>query len=130
VSAQQTAAAQGGGRDRGRPRRRRRRPGRGATRQFSRSRAAYGSSAPSNVDLLMDVPLQITVELGEPPSSSRTSWRSPRLESCSSTSWPESRGHSGERQARGRGEVVVITQSFGVRVTDIVSPPSAFQCVR
>lgn len=76
-----------------------------------------------NIDLLMDVPLQVTVELG------RTRRPIKDILALGPGSIVELDRFAGEPvdvfvngQLVARGEVVVIDENFGVRITDIVSP--------
>jgi len=75
-----------------------------------------------SLDLLMDVPLQVTVELG------RKKMRIADLLSLSKGSVMELAKVAGEpldvrvnNQLIARGEAVVINDKFGVRLTDVVS---------
>ncbi|MDX8046947.1 flagellar motor switch phosphatase FliY [Gracilibacillus sp. S3-1-1] len=75
-----------------------------------------------NLDLLMDIPLQVTVELG------RTKRTVQEILELSSGSIVELDKLAGEpvdilvnQKLIAKGEVVVIDENFGVRVTDIVS---------
>ncbi|WP_163579871.1 flagellar motor switch phosphatase FliY [Gracilibacillus saliphilus] len=75
-----------------------------------------------NLDLLMDIPLQVTVELG------RTKRTVKEILELSSGSIVELDKLAGEpvdilvnQKLIAKGEVVVIDENFGVRVTDIVS---------
>ncbi|GAE91619.1 flagellar motor switch protein FliN [Gracilibacillus boraciitolerans JCM 21714] len=75
-----------------------------------------------NLDLLMDIPLQVTVELG------RTKRTVKEILELSSGSIIELDKLAGEpvdilvnQRLIAKGEVVVIDENFGVRVTDIVS---------
>lgn len=75
-----------------------------------------------NLDLLMDIPLQVTVELG------RTKRSIKEILELSSGSIIELDKLAGEpvdilinRKIVAKGEVVVIDENFGVRVTDIIS---------
>jgi len=76
-----------------------------------------------NINLLMDVPLQITVELG------RTSKKIKEILEFGQGSIIELDKLSGEPvdilvngKNIAKGEVVVIDESFGVRITDIIHP--------
>ncbi len=77
---------------------------------------------PSNIDLIMDVPLQVTVELG------RTKMQIKEILDLGAGSIVELDKLAGEPvdvrvngKLIAKGEVVVIDESFGVRITDIVS---------
>lgn len=79
--------------------------------------------APENLDLILDVPLQISVELG------RTNKTIKDILNFSQGSIVELDKLAGEPvdmlvngKLFAKGEVVVIDENFGVRITDIVSP--------
>lgn len=79
--------------------------------------------APENLDLILDVPLQISVELG------RTNKTIKDILNFSTGSIIELNKLAGEPvdmlvngKLFAKGEVVVIDENFGVRITDIVSP--------
>lgn len=78
---------------------------------------------PENLDLILDVPLQISVELG------RTNKTIKDILNFSAGSIVELNKLAGEPvdmlvngKLFAKGEVVVIDENFGVRITDIVSP--------
>ncbi len=78
---------------------------------------------PSNIDLLLDVPLQITVELG------RTKMLVKEILELGTGSVIELERLAGESidvlvngKLIAKGEVVVIDENFGIRITSIVSP--------
>ncbi|MGM0608401.1 MAG: flagellar motor switch protein FliN [Candidatus Muiribacteriota bacterium] len=78
---------------------------------------------PSNIDLLLDVPLQITVELG------RTKMLVKDILELGTGSVIELERLAGESidvlvngKLIAKGEVVVIDENFGIRITTIVSP--------
>ncbi|MFZ5943697.1 MAG: flagellar motor switch phosphatase FliY [Bacillota bacterium] len=80
-------------------------------------------SAPQNLDLILDVPLQVSVELG------RTNKTIKEILEFSTGSIIELNKLAGEPvdmlingKLFAKGEVVVIDENFGVRITDIVSP--------
>lgn len=88
--------------------------------------AGGGGAAPSastqNLDFLLDVPLEVTVELG------RTSMIINKLLQLTQGSVVEldkAAGASVEiyvnRKLMGKGEVVVVNERFGIRVTEIIS---------
>jgi flagellar motor switch protein FliN/FliY len=77
----------------------------------------------ADIDLLLDVPLQITVELGQARRTIR------ELLELGQGSILHLTRHAGEPvdvlvngQHIARGEVVVIDENFGIRVTEVVSP--------
>ena len=91
--------------------------------QFSSfDEVAREQSAPNNLDMLLDIPLQVTVELG------RTKRMVKEILEMSQGSIVELDKLAGEpvdilinNKLIAVGEVVVIDENFGVRVTDILS---------
>lgn len=88
---------------------------------FTPERRLMGQEA-NNLDMLLDIPLQVTVELG------RTTRSVKEILSLSSGSIIELDKLAGEpvdilvnKRLIATGEVVVIDENFGVRVTDIIS---------
>lgn len=88
---------------------------------FDAGNAAYNE--PQNLDLLLDIPLQVTVELGRTKRVIRD------ILELSPGSILELDKLAGEpvdilvnNKLIAKGEVVVIEENFGVRVTDILSP--------
>lgn len=82
---------------------------------------AGGMGAPANIDLIMDVPLEVTVELGRTKKAiSDVLDFSPGtiIELDKIAGEPVDVLVNGKLVAR--GEVVVIEESFGVRVTEII----------
>ncbi|WP_110933109.1 flagellar motor switch phosphatase FliY [Paenibacillus bouchesdurhonensis] len=84
--------------------------------------SAYGQADDNNLNLLMDIPLKVTVELG------RTQKQIKDILELSQGSIIELDKLAGEpvdilvnNKLIAKGEVVVIDENFGVRVTDIVS---------
>ncbi len=91
--------------------------------QFSNFQSApYGQADDTNLNLLLDIPLKVTVELG------RTKKQIKEILELSQGSIIELDKLAGEpvdilvnNKLIAKGEVVVIDENFGVRVTDIVS---------
>ncbi len=88
-------------------------------------------SEAKNLDMLMDIPLQVTVELG------RTKRSVKEILELSSGSIIELDKLAGEpvdilvnNRLIAKGEVVVIDENFGVRVTDIVSQSDRLKKLR
>ncbi len=82
---------------------------------------APGASAPANIDLIMDVALQVTVELGRTKKSiSEVLDFAPGtiIELDKVAGEPVEVFVNGKMVAK--GEVVVIEESFGVRITEII----------
>lgn len=91
--------------------------------QFAPLATAQPMEIPSNIGLLMDVPLQVTVELG------RTKMVIKDILELGTGSIVELDKLAGEPvdllvngKLVAKGEVVVIDENFGLRITDIVSP--------
>ncbi len=79
--------------------------------------------SPQEIDFLLDIPLEITVELG------RTRMLIKDLLQLGQGSVVELEKLAGEpmeilvnNRLVARGEVVVVNEKFGVRLTDIISP--------
>ena len=90
--------------------------------------AGKGEGAPPNLKFILDIPLQITVELG------RKRLLVHDLLQLSQGSIIELTKQIGEpfevlvnQKLIARGEVVVINDKFGVRITDIISPMERVQ---
>lgn len=89
--------------------------------QFSQS--AGGSQAPRGFDMIMDIPVALTVELGRTKISIRN------LLQLAHGSVVELEGLAGEPMdvlingtLIAQGEVVVVNEKFGIRLTDIITP--------
>lgn len=91
--------------------------------QFAPLQADYKPKDMGNIDLIMDVPLQITVELGKTKKTIREILA---LGSGSVVELDKLAGEPVDLLVNGKllakGEVVVIDENFGIRVTDIISP--------
>lgn len=81
------------------------------------------ASAPSNLDMIMDIPVQLTVELGRTKIAIRS------LLQLAQGSVVELDGLAGEPMdvlvngcLIAQGEVVVVNDKFGIRLTDIINP--------
>ena len=92
---------------------------------------AVAEAEPNNLNLLLDIPLQVTVELGRTRRSVKD------ILELSSGSVIELDKLAGEpvdilvnNKLIAQGEVVVIDESFGVRVTDIVSQTDRIKKLR
>lgn len=93
------------------------------TAKFNQLNSQVQPKVPQNLDLILDVPLQISVELG------RTNKTIKEILEFSTGSIIELNKLAGEPvdmlingKLFAKGEVVVIEENFGVRITDIVSP--------
>lgn len=91
--------------------------------EFSEPGANSSGGQLQNVDFILDIPLEVTVELG------RTSMLINDLLQLGQGSVIELNKLAGEpleilvnKKLIARGEVVVVNEKFGVRLTDIVSP--------
>ncbi len=90
-----------------------------------------GQQESKNLDMLLDIPLQVTVELG------RTNRSVKDILEMSSGSIIELDKLAGEpvdilvnSRLIAKGEVVVIDENFGVRISDIVSPSDRLNKLR
>lgn len=91
---------------------------------FERFDSADQSSAlPSNFDMIMDIPVHLTVELGRTKIAIRS------LLQLAQGSVVELDGLAGEPMdvlvngcLIAQGEVVVVNEKFGIRLTDIITP--------
>lgn len=85
--------------------------------------APAGNGARHDIDLILDIPVQLTVELG------RTRVPIKQVLSMAQGSVIELDGLAGEPMDLlvngcliAQGEVVVVNEKFGIRITDIVTP--------
>lgn len=80
-------------------------------------------SEADNIELLFDIPLQLTVELGRTTMSIKEVLA---LTSGSVIELDKLTGESAELLVNGkliaRGEVVVVDENFGLRITEIIRP--------
>ena len=93
------------------------------TAQFSNVQDAGQSAEQKSIDFILDLPLQVTVELG------RTQILINDLLRLGQGSVVELSKLAGEpmevlvnQKLVARGEVVVVNEKFGVRLTDVISP--------
>ncbi len=91
--------------------------------EFSELQKTGVVTAPQNLDFILDIPLEVTVELG------RTTMAIYDLLQMGQGSIIELSKLAGEpleilvnKKLIARGEVVVVNEKFGIRLTDIVSP--------
>ena len=82
-----------------------------------------GADAPHEIDMILDIPVQLTVELG------RTKIAIRNLLQLAQGSVVELDGLAGEPMdvlvngcLIAQGEVVVVNDRFGIRLTDIITP--------
>lgn len=90
--------------------------------EFSELKESEVVSAPGNLDFIMDIPLEVTVELG------RSSMPIYELLQLGQGSIIELDKMAGEplsilvnQKLIARGEVVVVNEKFGIRLTEVVS---------
>ncbi|WP_028453344.1 flagellar motor switch protein FliN [Chitinilyticum aquatile] len=81
------------------------------------------AGAPSNIDMILDIPVSLTVELGRTKIAIRS------LLQLAQGSVVELDGLAGEPMdvlvngcLIAQGEVVVVNEKFGIRLTDIITP--------
>jgi flagellar motor switch protein FliN/FliY len=94
-----------------------------ASYEFSDLNQSAKAKAPADMDFILDVPLEISVELG------KTRMQIHELLKLSQGSIIELTKTAGEsleilanRRLIARGEVVVANEKYGIRVTEIISP--------
>lgn len=90
---------------------------------FEKFGAAGGATTPNDLDMILDIPVQLTVELG------RTKMPIKNLLQLAQGSVVELAGMAGEPldvMINGfliaQGEVVVVNDKLGIRLTDITTP--------
>ena len=95
---------------------------------FQELKPAAGTAGHRDMDFLLDIPLEITVELG------RTRMLIKDLLQLGQGSVVELQKIAGEpmevlvnNKLVARGEVVVVNEKFGIRLTDIISPTERIQ---
>lgn len=98
------------------------------TNKVSNPSDASASQSPVNMDFILDIPLEITVELG------RTKMQINELLKLAQGSVIELSKLAGEtldilanQKLIARGEVVVIKEKYGIRLTEIISPMERIQ---
>lgn len=90
---------------------------------FSQFTSAAGTAVHNDLDMIMDIPVQLTVELG------RTKMPIKNLLQLAQGSVVELTGQAGEPldvMINGfliaQGEVVVVNEKIGIRLTDVITP--------
>ena len=90
---------------------------------FAQFASATGTAAHNDLDMIMDIPVQLTVELG------RTKMPIKNLLQLAQGSVVELTGQAGEPldvMINGfliaQGEVVVVNEKIGIRLTDVITP--------
>ncbi len=98
--------------------------------QFPKLEKGHGQKSMKDLDFLLDIPLEISVELG------RTKILVNDLLQLGQGSVIELTKLAGEpleilinQKLVARGEAVVVNEKFGVRITDIISPDGACKTV-
>ncbi len=98
-------------------------PVQGSSGSSFASNAALHQNMPNGIELLLDIPLEVTVELGRVKMLIRDVLE---LASGSIVELDRMAGEPVDLQVNGKlvakGEVVVIEDNFGIRVTEIISP--------
>jgi flagellar motor switch protein FliN/FliY len=94
-----------------------------ASRVFEKLSPANGAHAQHDIDMILDIPVQLTVELG------RTKIPIKHILQLAQGSVVELDGLAGEPMdvlvngcLIAQGEVVVVNEKFGIRLTDIITP--------
>ncbi|RPI98492.1 MAG: flagellar motor switch protein FliN [Desulfobacteraceae bacterium] len=97
----------------------------------ARSQASSTTATPANMEFILDVPIEVTVELG------RTKLLVNELLKLGQGSVIELSKLAGEtleilanQKLVARGEVVVINEKYGVRLTEVVSPMERVERLR
>lgn len=90
---------------------------------FSELKKRGVSNTPQNLDFILDIPLNVTVELG---STSMPIYDLLQLGQGSIIELNKLAGEPLEimvnQKLIARGEVVVVNEKFGIRLTDVISP--------
>ncbi len=99
--------------------------------EFSGLSDTPASQPPANMELILDIPLELTVELG------RTRMVIDKLLKLGQGSVVELSKLAGEtleilvnQKLIARGEVVVVKEKYGIRITEIVSPMERIEGLR
>ena len=99
--------------------------------EFSDLRDAPAASAESNLDFILDIPLEVTVELG------RTRMLINDLLKLAQGSVIELSKMAGEtleilanQKLIARGEVVVVNEKYGIRLTEVITPVERVERLR
>ncbi|KZE33937.1 flagellar motor switch protein FliN [Crenobacter luteus] len=98
-------------------------PATGLFQDFGQGTAGAAAAMPHNLDMILDIPVNMTVELG------RTKIAIRNLLQLAQGSVVELDGLAGEPMdvlvngcLIAQGEVVVVNDKFGIRLTDIITP--------
>jgi flagellar motor switch protein FliN/FliY len=105
--------------------------GEGADGSAADGPAKKGAGAAQSLDFILDIPLKVTVELGRSKMAIR------EILQLAQGSVVELSKFAGEPlevlvndRLIARGEVVVVNEKFGVRLTDIISPVERIEQLR
>jgi len=103
----------------------------GAARQTAGVNSQAGASTPANLDFVLDIPMMLTVELG------RSQMLINELLKLGRGSVIELSKLAGEpldilanQRLIARGEVVVVNEKYGIRITEIISPAERVERLR
>jgi flagellar motor switch protein FliN len=93
--------------------------------------AGLDAESAKNLDMVMDIPIQLTVELGHTKMPIRTLLQ---LAQGSVVELNELAGEPLDVFVNGclvaQGEVVVVNEKFGIRLTDIITPSERLKKIR
>ncbi len=99
--------------------------------QFSGLSSASGAQEPRNIDLILDIPVDVSVELG------RTKMLIQDLLKLGQGSIIELGKLAGEpldilvnERLIAKGEVVVVDEKYGIRLTEIITPQERIEKLR
>ncbi|MFN2381795.1 MAG: flagellar motor switch protein FliN [Guyparkeria sp.] len=99
--------------------------------QFSDGAQADGDDNPVNFDVIMDVPVNVSMEIGRTAINIRNLLQ---LNQGSIVELDRLAGEPLDVLVNGtliaRGEVVVINEKFGIRLTDVISPAERLRKLR
>jgi len=98
---------------------------------FTELKKSSVAGAPNNIDFILDIPLEVTVELG---STTLPIYDLLQLGQGSIIELNKIAGEPLEILVNGKliakGEVVVVNEKFGIRLTDVVSPQERIEKLR
>lgn len=93
------------------------------SQEFSEPRRESSAPEAKKLDFILDIPLQVTVELGRTEMVVNDLLK---LAQGSIVELSKSAGHTldllANKQLIARGEVVVVNDKYAIRITEIVSP--------
>ena len=101
------------------------------TEEFSAGKNASAGESPVNMEFLLDIPLEVTVELGRTKMLINDMLK---LGQGSVIELTKIAGESLEILANqkpiARGEVVVVNEKYGVRLTEVITPMERIEGLR